>query len=43
MGVCGVFLIGDVFNLFVFFEILLIVSYGLMIYGGGEMWLCVGV
>ncbi len=36
MGVCGAFLTGDIFNLFVFFEILLIASYGLMIHGGGR-------
>ena len=36
MGVCGAFLTGDVFNLFVFFEILLIASYGLMIHAGGK-------
>ena len=36
MGICGAFLTGDVFNLFVFFEILLIASYGLMIHGGGR-------
>ena len=36
MGVCGAFLTGDAFNLFVFFEVLLIASYGLMIHGGGR-------
>jgi multicomponent K+:H+ antiporter subunit D len=37
MGICGAFLTGDVFNLFVFFEVLLIASYGLMIHSGGKM------
>ncbi|MGZ9811585.1 monovalent cation/H+ antiporter subunit D [Pseudoroseicyclus sp. H15] len=37
MGICGAFLTGDAFNLFVFFEILLIASYGLMIHGGGRV------
>ncbi|PZO63469.1 MAG: monovalent cation/H+ antiporter subunit D [Paracoccus denitrificans] len=43
MGLQGAFLTGDAFNLFVFFEVLLIASYGLMIHGGGELRLRAGV
>lgn len=36
-GLNGAFLTGDLFNLFVFFEILLIASYGLLLHGGGRL------
>jgi multicomponent K+:H+ antiporter subunit D len=35
MGLNGVFLTGDLFNLFVFFEIMLAASYGLALHGSG--------
>lgn len=43
MGIAGAFLTGDLFNLFVFFEVLLIASYGLMIHAGGNTRLRAGV
>ncbi|MDB5850876.1 MAG: monovalent cation/H+ antiporter subunit [Rhodoferax sp.] len=37
MGLCGAFLTADLFNLFVFFEILLAASYGLLLHGSGRL------
>ena len=36
MGLAGAFLTADLFNLFVFFEILLAASYGLLLHGSGR-------
>lgn len=33
-GICGAFLTGDLFNMYVWFEVMLIASFGLMVVGG---------
>jgi multicomponent K+:H+ antiporter subunit D len=43
VGLNGAFLTGDVFNLFVFFEVLLIASYGLMLSGGRGVRMAAGL
>ncbi len=43
VGLNGAFLTGDMFNLFVFFEILLLASYALLMHGGGKARIGAGV
>jgi multicomponent Na+:H+ antiporter subunit D len=42
-GVCGAFLTGDLFNLYVWFEVMLISSFGLLILGGTRQQLDGGI
>src|SRR5690606_2271597 len=43
VGLNGAFLTGDIFNLFVFFEVLLIASYGLLLSGGRGLRVRIGL
>jgi multicomponent K+:H+ antiporter subunit D len=43
MGLCGAFLTADLFNLFVFFEVLLAASYGLVLHGSGPLRVAAGL
>ncbi|MGR3198162.1 MAG: proton-conducting transporter transmembrane domain-containing protein, partial [Paracoccus sp. (in: a-proteobacteria)] len=43
MGVCGAFLTGDLFNLYVWFEVMLIASFGLLVLGGDRQQLDGGI
>jgi multicomponent Na+:H+ antiporter subunit D len=43
MGVCGAFLTGDLFNLYVWFEVLLIGSFVLLVLGGGRAQMEAGI
>jgi len=42
-GVCGAFLTGDLFNLYVWFEVMLIASFGLLVLGGRKSQLDGGI
>ena len=43
MGVCGAFLTGDLFNLYVWFEVMLIGSFVLLVLGGGRAQMEAGI
>ena len=42
-GVCGAFVTGDLFNLYVWFEVMLIASFGLLVLGGDKLQLDAGI